>query len=180
MFDTRKSTKPPESEHTSSSEREEHTKGEEIKTLLQEMRSSLSNIDLKIDSQTQRMNDMKEFLDKQHTRFSTTEQRTSDMEDTLVQQAKVVKEMQCFHLKTKDLEARSEISNVRITGVPESITMGHTRDYIEKLLLTVFEAESFSKTFVIVWAHHSLAPRPQPGTPPRPIIAKYLNYSNTD
>lgn len=48
--------------------------------------------------------------------------------------------------------------------------------FIEKLLVTLLGAETFSTMFVVERAHRSLGPRPPPGTAPRPIVTKLLNY----
>ncbi|KAJ1172927.1 hypothetical protein NDU88_004769 [Pleurodeles waltl] len=51
--------------------------------------------------------------------------------------------------------------------------------YVEKLLLTLFGADSMSKVFIVERAHRSLATRPPPGAPALPIIARILNYKDS-
>ncbi|KAJ1193300.1 hypothetical protein NDU88_002599 [Pleurodeles waltl] len=127
---------------------------------------------------------MNECRHKQHARLATAERRICDIEDDHTQQDKEMKEMHTeiphIQLKNEDLEARTQRSNMRVADILESTATGRTKDYLEKLLLALFRAEKFFKTFVIKQAYCSLAPKPVPGELPRPIIAKLLNYRDMD
>ncbi|KAL6455425.1 hypothetical protein MHYP_G00361270 [Metynnis hypsauchen] len=75
--------------------------------------------------------------------------------------------------KCEDLEARSRRQNIRIIGVPEGdsrFTLSNSN--VSELLR---EALSLEKSPLVDRAHRSLAPRPKPDGPPRPIIVK-LHY----
>ncbi|KAL7858911.1 hypothetical protein SRHO_G00140580 [Serrasalmus rhombeus] len=75
--------------------------------------------------------------------------------------------------KCEDLEARSRRQNIRIIGVPEGdsrFTLSNSN--VSELLR---EALSLEKSPLVDRAHRSLAPRPKPDGPPRPIIVR-LHY----
>ena len=52
--------------------------------------------------------------------------------------------------------------------------------FVEQLLVQLFGSDSFSEILVVERVHRSLAEKPRPGQPPRPIIARILNYRNRD
>ncbi|KAJ1177445.1 hypothetical protein NDU88_002700 [Pleurodeles waltl] len=107
-FDARKSAKQPTTEPAQLPNQENNT-GKSPAT--EENKSVLHDIDLKIESLTQRIDVMKDRLDLQHTRITASEHRISDVENNHAQQDKMVKEMQgelhWIQLKNEDLEGAS-------------------------------------------------------------------------
>ncbi|KAJ1120546.1 hypothetical protein NDU88_008711 [Pleurodeles waltl] len=52
--------------------------------------------------------------------------------------------------------------------------------FIERLLVQLLGRDTFSSTFVVERANCSLVAQPPPGTSPKPIIVKLLNYRDHD
>lgn len=78
------------------------------------------------------------------------------------------------------MENRLSRCNLRFVGLPERSEGSDPPTFLENLLITTFDREAFSFTFVVEHAHR-LAERPPPsGAPPRPFIAKLLNYRDRD
>ncbi|KAJ1092644.1 hypothetical protein NDU88_005754 [Pleurodeles waltl] len=57
--------------------------------------------------------------------------------------------------------------------------MGRMEDFVESMLSDLFAGE-LSRLLVVERAHRYLGPRPPPGTPPHPIVARLLNYRDRD
>ncbi|KAJ1173757.1 hypothetical protein NDU88_005583 [Pleurodeles waltl] len=84
---------------------------EDLKSILFEMRSSLTTTDYRLDSLTRHMDNVKDCIDKHQEHRRGGELRISDVEGAHTQQAKVVEEMKTelcnVQLKNDDLEAQS-------------------------------------------------------------------------
>ncbi|KAJ1081723.1 hypothetical protein NDU88_001901 [Pleurodeles waltl] len=134
---------------------------EDIKALTLELKTRLTAIDCRLESLTRCMEDLKDRMDKQHTRLTDAEHYISNVEHVHNQQVKTLEELKVelckVQLKNEYLEARYR-NNICILGIPESTVMGCTDDYIENLLLNMFGALRFSQSFLIEQAHRSLAP----------------------
>lgn len=110
-------------------------------------------------------------------RVSATENGLSEVAGKTLNMEKVLALIQA---KNEDLEARSRCNNIRITGLPESTNTGRMETFIETLIKDIFGPENLSSMFIVERAHRSLAVRPVPGAPLRPIIARILNYRDRD
>lgn len=156
----------------------------ELKDILLAMQTSLTSIESKMDAMTARLDGLSHKVDAHESRIAEQERRTSDLEDTAATADTRVREMErvlkTLAAKNEDLESRSRRNNLRILGVPETTATGKMEDYVERLLTTLFGREPFSSVFIVERAHRALAARPVPGAPPRPIIAKLLNYRDRD
>ncbi|KAL7850030.1 hypothetical protein SRHO_G00193790 [Serrasalmus rhombeus] len=75
--------------------------------------------------------------------------------------------------RCEDLAARSRRQNIRLVGIPENDSRFILSNSSVSELLR--EAFSMDKSPLVDRAHRSLAPRPKPNEPPRPIIVK-LHY----
>ncbi|KAJ1201946.1 hypothetical protein NDU88_005750 [Pleurodeles waltl] len=148
------------------------------------MQHSLTQIDGKIDSLSYRMDRMTECLEKHAERFDQSERRVSEVEDGQAElatgHARLSTEVSSLQTKVDDLEARSRRNNLRIVGVAESTAIDNIEGFIERLLVQLLGHAAFSDLFVVERAHRSLAARPPLGAPPRPIIARLLNYRDRD
>ncbi|KAJ1124670.1 hypothetical protein NDU88_003119 [Pleurodeles waltl] len=148
--------------------------------ILAALQRSLTQIDSRIDSLSYRMDRMTERLDKHADRLDQSERHISEVEDgqsaMAMGQAKMGKELATLRAKVDDLEARSHRNNLGIVGIAESTAIDNMEGYIERLLVQVLGQDTFSSLFVVERALRSLATRPPLGAPPRPIIAKLLNY----
>ncbi|KAJ1191668.1 hypothetical protein NDU88_000984 [Pleurodeles waltl] len=153
---------------------------QDLRQILVAMQHSLTRIDGKIDSLSYRMDRMTECLDKHAERLDQSERWVSAVEPRQTQLAtrhvKLNKELNYLHLKVDDLEARSRRNNLRIVGVAECTAIDNMEGFIEHLLVQLLRRTTFSDLFVVERVHRSLATCP----PPRPIIARLLNYRDHD
>lgn len=156
---------------------------EDMRSILLEMRSGLKTIDSKIDALTSSLDAVKEKVDKHETRLDVLENRLSDTHDpTAEAQTQILnmeKVLEVIRLKNEDLEARSRRNNLCILGLLESTAISKMEPYIDNLLRELF-GPVLSPVMIAERAHRSLGPRPPPGAPPRPIIARLLNYTDRD
>lgn len=154
-----------------------------LKSIEKGLQGGISSLGAKIDALSYRMDRMGERLDKQAERLDMSKRRITEVEESQTildtSHKQLGKVMQLLQDKTEDLEARSRRCNLRITGLPETST-GKMEPFVEKLIVELLGAETLSNMFVVERAHRSLGPRPKPGAPPRPIIAKLLNYRDRD
>lgn len=155
-----------------------------MESVLQAIQKSLQDINGKLDTLTCRVDTIANKLDKQGERLDEAETRISAVEDethaNTTKCSEMEKLLEVIRNKSEDLEARSRRNNVRISGVPETTNTGKMELYIESLVRDIFGAEKFSSVFIVERAHRSLAPKPPAGAPPRPIVARFLNYRDRD
>ncbi|XP_049325480.1 uncharacterized protein LOC103022636 [Astyanax mexicanus] len=144
--------------------REYHSK---LQTELQEMKSELLRDNASLRAE----------LGSVVRTVSEVETSLSGLSDEVVGlRAKVeslTSELARVDAKCEDLEARSRRQNIRIIGVPEGDSRFTLSNSTVSELLR--EALSLEKSPLVDRAHRSLAPRPKPDEPPRPIIVK-LHY----
>lgn len=156
---------------------------EDIKSILLDVKSYLKEIDGKIDTLASRLDKVSRKVDRHETRLTELETRTSEVEDrqTAVHEhiARVDPTLDALKAKAEDLEGRSRRNNVRVTGIPETTDIANMEQFMETLFKDLF-GDSLSHMFLVERAHHSLGPRPPPGTAPRPILARILNYRDRD
>lgn len=82
--------------------------------------------------------------------------------------------------RLEDQEGRARRNNSRVVGVPEKME-GQSMDlFLEDLILNHLKPKRLSKFFTIERAHRAPIPQPRPGTSPRTIIARILNYRDQD
>lgn len=74
------------------------------------------------------------------------------------------------------MENRLRRNNVCIVGLPERAEGKDPTAFVEKWLLEVFKKEAFSPFFAEERAHRVPPHPPQPGGPPRSVLAKLLYY----
>lgn len=155
-----------------------------LTALLQEMRVGFKSLDSRFDSLDKRMDDMGSKLQAHDRRLDLAESRISDIEDSAPMSLKRLERIEHIlkdvAIKKEDLEARSRRNNLRLIGVPESTNTGRLDSFVETLLMDLFGKEAFINGFAVERAHRSLGPRPKPGLPPRPIIARLLNFLDRD
>lgn len=159
------------------------TPEDDIKTMLGEVKTSLMDMHTKIDSIVSRLDQVSRKVDRHDARLTALETRVSDHEDHQTEQneklQKITKDLDIIRARNEDLEARSRRNNVRITGIPESTNTGSMERYVENMLSELF-APDLSTMFLVERAHRTLGPRPPPGTNPRAILARILNYRDRD
>ncbi|KAJ1109001.1 hypothetical protein NDU88_006371 [Pleurodeles waltl] len=162
---------------------EEENSEMSVRSMFLELKTSLAGIDAKLDHVTERLDRIRARVDDHDARFEVLESRTSEMEDAhrgdREQIAQMERLLEVIRNKNEGLEARSRRNNICIVGLLEATDMGRMEDFVESMLQELFAGE-LSRMLVIERAHRSLGPRPPPGTPPRPIIARLLNYRDRD
>lgn len=151
-----------------------------LEVTLLEVQKSLQSIEGSLAAVTHRLDHMSSQVEKQNSRIWEVEQRVSNTEDGLGKGSEKALNMEkvfsLIQAKKEDLEAWPHLNNLRITGLPKSINTGKMETFIESLIKDIFGLENLSNMFIVERAHHSLAARPVPGAPPRPINASLLNY----
>lgn len=157
---------------------------EALYAILQDLKSGQSEMINKIDSLVVRVDNMQTRIGEIASRTTDAEQRISMLEDqmvTLTNKSRVMeRELKTAVDHAEDLEGRSRRNNVRLVGLREGVETGRMEEFLEDLLPTILDHPTFSSHFVVERAHRVPGSRPEPGRPPRPIIAKLLNYRDRD
>lgn len=155
----------------------------EIKSMFQDLKTSLQGIDKKMDDLAARMDGLTRRMDKQDGRMDVMETRVTETEESHTAIDRKIRGMDkvltLIQQKNEDLEARSRRNNVRITGVAETTNIAKMEVYVETMMSELF-GSGLSQMFLVERAHRTLGPQPQPGAPPRAIIARILNYRDRD
>lgn len=156
----------------------------QLTAILQEMRAGFKSLDGRFDSLEKRMDSMNVKIQAHDRRLDLAESRISYVEDNVSKSLKRLERVEHIlkdvAIKNEDLEARSRRNNLRLLGIPESTSTSRMDSFIESLLTDLFGKEAFTAGFAVERAHRSLDPRPKPGLPPRPIIARLLNFRDRD
>ncbi|KAI4876849.1 hypothetical protein NFI96_011082, partial [Prochilodus magdalenae] len=138
-----------------------------IQVELQEMRSELlqDNASLKTE-----IGSIKGTVSEVETSLSGLSDEVVDLRAKVVS---LTRDLAKIDARCEDLEARSRRQNIRLIGIPENDSRFILSNSSVSELLK--EAFSLEKSPLVDRAHRSLAPRPGPSEPPRPIIVK-LHY----
>ncbi|KAJ1181126.1 hypothetical protein NDU88_006336 [Pleurodeles waltl] len=152
--------------------------------IMAELHAGFRLIDARFDALASRLDSMGEKISCHTTCLDSAEKRISGLEDGNTSLTKRVDEMEHL-LKTmaftnEGLEARSCSNNICITGIAESTNMGHPDQFVERLLIDLYDHQSFTNSFVVMRAHLSLGPRPPPGAPPWPLVTRLLHFWDRD
>lgn len=155
----------------------------DFQTIVKEVKTCLHEIDSKIDTLAARIDRISRKVDTHDARITTLETRVSDIEDSQQETrdnlSYLNKTLEAVKAKNEELEGRSRRNNIRLTGIPESTNIPNMELFVEGLLTELF-GEHLSNMFLIERAHRTLGPRPKPGLPPHPILARLLNYRDRD
>uniref|UniRef100_A0A803K8T1 L1 transposable element RRM domain-containing protein n=1 Tax=Xenopus tropicalis TaxID=8364 RepID=A0A803K8T1_XENTR len=117
-------------------------------------------------------------------RTGETERRVSDLEDFTAplpgRLTATEKQITILEGKADDLENRLRRNNIRILGLSERAEGNIAEKFIEQWLTTSFGQAASSPAFTVERAHRVPGRPPPPGAPPRPLIARLLNYRDRD
>lgn len=117
-------------------------------------------------------------------RITETESRISEVEDDVSQLKRRMAHMESVQktlaLKVEDAEGRARRNNLRFVGFPEDCEHGNMERFITTWLESWLPPDAMSRCFVVERAHRALQQKPPPGSRPRPVIAKFLNYLDRD
>lgn len=117
-------------------------------------------------------------------RITETETRISEVEGDVSQikrrLAKMESAQKTLALKVEDAEGRARRNNLRFVGFPEDCEQGNMERFLTTWLEGWLPPDALSRCFVVERAHRALQQKPPPGSRPRPVIAKFLNYLDRD
>ena len=117
-------------------------------------------------------------------RVTETEDRISGLENNIKDLQTTVQALSAktgaLEYRAEDAESRARRNNLRLIGFPEEVEGTNCESFLESWIKTWVPTESLSTCFLIERAHRALARRPPPGAPPRPMIARVLNYKDRD
>lgn len=79
-----------------------------------------------------------------------------------------------------EAEGRSRRNNIRILCIPEKCEGRNATTFVEQWLRTNISSEGLTSHFSVERAHRLPSRPPEPGRPPRPLIARILDYRDRD
>lgn len=82
--------------------------------------------------------------------------------------------------RVEEAEGRNRRNNVRVIGLPERCEGDRPAEFMEEWFKTHITDEGLSSYFCIERAHRIPTGPPRPGTLPRPLIVRVLNYRDRD
>uniref|UniRef100_A0A667XYD2 L1 transposable element RRM domain-containing protein n=1 Tax=Myripristis murdjan TaxID=586833 RepID=A0A667XYD2_9TELE len=131
--------------------------------------------------------DIQTSLSKIETSLSTLSEQVQELETRVganednineycSRTEKLEKQVSFLKEKVDDLENRSRRSNVRIINIPEKMEGRDTTGFLEQLIPKLLGHDNFSSPIVVERAHRigKVSDRP------RPIIAKFLNFTHKE
>ncbi|KAJ1100744.1 hypothetical protein NDU88_005825 [Pleurodeles waltl] len=77
--------------------------------------------------------------------------------------------------RAEDTEGRNRRKNICIVRLPEGIEGSNTVEFLESWLQTLMDGHNLTPFFALERAYRLPVQRPQPGRPPRPVVAKLLH-----
>ena len=158
-----------------------HTNENQILQAIGDLRSSVEG---KIEELRIDLSLIRQDLRKTLEQVTEAEGRISDIEDTQKTTNSDVLELlhtvKNLELKAEDAEGRSRRNNLQIVGIPEGTEGTNPTSYISDWIRSWVPSDVLSNCFVLERVHRALVARPPPGAPPRPFIARLLNYADRD
>lgn len=123
-------------------------------------------------------------IQKIRERTAAAESRISEIEDKLPM---MIRESQstsrlarATDTRTEEFENRLRRNNVRIVGLSEKVEGRDPTQFKEQWMADVFGKEAFTHLCAVERAHR-IPTRPlPPGSPPRPMLARLLNYRDRE
>ena len=153
-------------------------------SLLKASRESKEDLLAHIDKKT---TDIQTSLTKIENSLSTLSEQVQELETRVganednineycSRTEKLEKQLDFLKEKADDLENRSRRSNVRIINIPEKMEGRDVAGFLEQLIPKLLDSDNFPSPIVIERAHRvgKVSDRP------RPIIAKFLNFSHKE
>lgn len=127
---------------------------------------------------------LRQDLQKIRERTTAVESRVSEIEDKLTPVA--LEPHAAYQLakdtnnRADDMENRLQRNNIRIEGLLKKTEGRDTTTFVETWLTEIFGKEAFSPFFTVEQVYHTPGRPPQPGAPPRPILAWLLHYRDRE
>ena len=162
----------------------EPSEPQDVSIKLDTILTTLMKLDAKVDVVTSDLNLLRAEQRKVKDRMKEVESEMA----TLIPQTKDIKtEVLELHkrvgfleFRAEDAEGRARRNNLRIVGLPEGEGRNDLVEYLESWIRDAVVPEGLSSHFALERAHRIPARPPRPGMPPRPVIARLLNYRDRD
>ena len=137
-----------------------------IESFRYESRTSIGNLQSTIDSYASRLTDVESSLQDIDGRVTELEAKCEALSKTSM----------ALVSKTEDLESRSRRFNLRVLGIPENTEGPQATSFMSDVFAELLGIDNSGAFPLLDIAHRSLAPKPQPGTPSRPMIVKVHHF----
>ena len=155
-----------------------------LKDLMIAIQSIKSTLETKMDAMAIDLTLLRTDLGKTRDKANEVEKQVQEVTKEAVSSKQRIARLEqvtfTMAKKLEDLEGRSRRNNLRITGVPEKEEGRDVEAFVEKLINQGLQPRNLSEFFTIERAHRIPGRPPQPGGPPRTIIAKLLHYRDRD
>ncbi|XP_053556210.1 probable ATP-dependent RNA helicase DDX60 [Bombina bombina] len=153
----------------------------------QDITNSFDKLWEKLDSMhtfmTTSLNDIKQEIKDLGSRVETLEENRDNLVEDVEMTVQQVSEQQQVVTdlldKIEDMENRSRRSNIRLKGIPESITAAELPSYLHQLFCAITGVDQ-STEIEIERAHRALRPKPKADNPPRDVIVAFLRFPEKD
>lgn len=117
----------------------------------------------------------REDLDKIRARLVVVE-RGGRMEEYTTAIRTLQMKVKALEYRVEDAENRSRRNNLRIESLAEGAEGVHPTTFVEDLLRSLLPAAQLPPYFVVERAHRVPPQRVPPGSPPRTMILRLLNF----
>ena len=146
--------------------------------------ASVNGLRLRFGSLEEEVGLIRHDIQKMRERTTAVEGRISDLEDRM---PPLIRETQntsrlarAVDMRAEDFENRLRRNNVRIVGLPEKVEGRDPTQFVEQWMAEVFGKDSFTHLYAVERAHRVPTRPLPPGNPPRPILARLLNYRDRE
>ncbi len=137
-----------------------------IESFRNESRTSIGTLQSTLDSYASRLTDVESSLQDINGRVAELEAKYEALSKS---NAMLVS-------RAEDLESRSRRSNLRVLGVPENTEGPQPTSFMSNFFSELLGIDNSGALPLLDIAHRSLAPRPKPGAPARPMIVKVHHF----
>ncbi|KAJ1189108.1 hypothetical protein NDU88_005859 [Pleurodeles waltl] len=156
----------------------------QFEKILQAILDTKITLEAKIGSVTEDLNILRTDQHALADRVSELERDTvaipRSVEDLQSQLVHLSTEVDSLKRRAEDAEGRSRRNNIRMVGFPERAEGLSAELFIEKWLTDTILKDNIPKFFSVERAHRIPARPPPPGSQPRPLIVRLLNYRDRD
>lgn len=144
--------------------------------LRKDINSFHTEVSSKLDGLTEEMQALTERTGEMETRVGQVEDLAMEMTEALTA---TIKRHKALQQKLTDLESRSRRNNIRIFGVAEGEEGSSVMRFVSDLLKRELPLPA-DLDLKIQRAHRSLAPKPRPEAPPRPLIINFQEFTTKE
>ena len=146
--------------------------------------AALAKLDTKVDSMASEFNllraDQRKMADRVKKVETEVAMLSPQAKDTQAQVLELHRRVDFLEFRAEDAEGRARRNNIRLVGLPEAVGGTGLAEYLENWLRAEVAKEGLSAHFVVERAHRIPARPLRPGLPPRPVLARLLNFRDRD